>query len=171
MATANTIIYARTAFSFVPFKLPTLFLANLYLLLPSVFLYILAWTLAELLAQNFKEMERVLENAGQDIGGLFLHESVVRHSLVCQAVWKLEEFFSSIMLVNVVCIFISSINFFFLILDGFAKGQFGFAASLIFAVLLRFLLLDAIGRMAERLKNKVHLTKTISKCKLHLKSF
>ena len=140
-----------------------IFLSTFYLLLPSLFLYILTWTLSELFAEICKETELAFAT-GQDVDRM-VQVSGVRHSLVCQAVWTLKEFFSSIMLVNVAYIFISSITYCFAVLYRIDKSNF--AAILPFAIssLIRFLVLDAIGQAAERLREKVH---SIGSCMLHV---
>ena len=144
-------------------ELTNIFLWHFYLLLPSFFLYILAWGLSELFAQICKEMERAFAD-GQGVG-LFVQESGVRHSLICQAVWKLDEYFRSITLVNVVCIFVNCINCFVLILDSLNKRKFVNVASYSVGTLIRFLVLEAIAQIAERLKNKVHYMTYIISCK------
>ena len=137
----------------IAIRFTSYFIWHLYLLLPSFFLYTLAWSLSELFAQIGKEMERAFAD-GRDIGRS-VRMAGVRHSLVCQAVWRLDVFFRNMMLINVSCIFVSSINFCFLILKRFSERNFSRAAVFIFAVLIRFAVLVAIGRAAERLKNKV----------------
>ena len=125
-----------------------------YVMLPALFLCTLTWNLSELFAQICKEMERAFAE-GQDVGHI-AQESGVCHSLICQAVWRLEEFFGNVMLVDVACIFVSCINFCVLLLDDLGNGIFTTWATYLFGALSRFIALEAIGSSAERLKNKVH---------------
>lgn len=131
-----------------------MFSSYVYLMLPAFFLYILAWTLSELFVQICKEMERAFTDGG-DVGRI-VQESGVRHSLVCKAVWNLGGYFKNIILVNIVHIFVGSIVACFAILSRIKQGNFATAVSYSFLLLLRFVLLDAIGHFAERLKDKVH---------------
>ena len=147
--------YSANAFHFV-IGVAWNFLCNIYLLLPALLLCILARTLSELLAEICQDMELAFAD-GQDVGPI-VHVVAVRHSLVCQAVWRLDAFFSNVMLVTVACIFISSINYCFLIpvrLSGVNRNV-TLAMAFSFAVALRFVVLDAIGYVAGCLKNKVH---------------
>ena len=134
-------------------QLPWRFLGVFYILVPVFFLYILAWSLSELFAEICKEMERAFANGG-DVGRI-VQVSGVRHSLVCQAVWRLEAFFQNNMLVSVTCNFVHCISLCYLLLDKVASRNFEHAATFLFALLIRFVLLDRIGEVAERLKNKV----------------
>ena len=128
---------------------------NFYLLLPASALYAHAWTLSELLAEICSEMERSFAD-GRDVGRI-VQVSGVRHSLVCQAVWRLAQFFSNVILVDVACIFVSSINYCFFIMDENTtrRGYLLQAMLWLFNVLPRFAVLEAIGQVAERMKDKV----------------
>ena len=136
---------------------------NLYVLLPAFLLCILAWILSELFAEICKEMERAFAD-GRDAGRI-VQMSGVRHSLVCQAVWTLEAFFQNIMLVNVACSFTSCISFFVLILDELGRGRFATAVVFLLGGLTRFVILEAVGHFAVRLKHKVLIVSQIVLCK------
>lgn len=139
-----------------------MFLWNLYLLLPSSFLYILAWSLSELFTEIRKEMECAFAD-GKDVGR-FVQESAERHSLVCQAVWKLNVYFRNIMLVNVACIFASSINYFYFMVDKFNERNFTLIVYYSSSFLMLYLVIYVIGYATECLKEKVnfrHLTSPI----------
>ena len=153
-----------------PMDLFCFFMSDFYLLLPSFFLYTLAWSLSELFAEIYQEMERAF--AGRRDVGRTVQASGVRHSTVCQAVWKLEEFFQNIMLVSVAYIFVSSINFCYAILYRTIKGDFANAAIFLYAVVIRYVLINAVSQVTERLKNKVHFMvakKTLFKVHLNFK--
>ena len=94
--------------------------------------------------------------AAHDIGHL-IKVWAEQHSLISQAIYQLEKYFQNIMMVHISCIFVGTISYCVFILLGIA--QFNFKTSIFCeAVLIRFVVLNAVCYAAERLKNQVSIT-------------
>ena len=113
--------------------------------------------LASALACKFSQLDDQLNDwKGEDVDlGVF----GVRHLLVCQAVWQLEDYFQNVMLLSISCIFVGAIN-----CSSYAYSQFSipnpnYASAILemVEVVVAFVLMDAICYVAECLKDKVSL--------------
>ena len=143
-----------------------IFIYRVYICSAVALFCILAWALACKFSQLNDQLDDLKDN---DVDlGVFS----VRHSLVCRAVWQLEEYFQNIMLLAISCIFIGAIGCSsFVLYKAFLDANYNYAVQLIAEVTVAFFLLDAVCYVAECLKDKVsfqlirkRLTNLIIKC-------
>ena len=129
---------------------------HIYLLSAVAMFCIMAWTLACKFSQLSDQLNDLND---KDVD---LRVFSVRHSLICQAVWKLQQYFQNVMLLSISCIFGGAIN-------GSSSAYFYFdrETDYKFAILQMvevggtLVVLDAICYTAERLKDKVSLCSLI----------
>ena len=110
-------------------------------------------TLGLALAMHFEEIATQIDNVSLHLPNLKerLNEWSVAHSLVCNAIRQLEEYFGNVLLLSVCCIFTGSTNFAVFFYDKNKNlGNIRF-------VVRYFLLLNAICYVAESLKDQVNL--------------
>ena len=112
---------------------------------------ILAWALACKFSQLNDQLDDLKDS---DID---LSVFSVRHSLVCRAVWQLEEYFQNTMLLAIICIFVGAIQSSFCVYKEFRDADYNIVVQQICEVTLVFFLLDAVCYVAECLKEKVSL--------------
>ena len=118
-----------------------------YICLSSIMFCLLAWSVACRLSQLDDQLKNLKGSDVRVVG--------VGHSLVCQAVWQLEEYFQITMLLTTGCIFVGIINNCFYSYTSFDEDNYIRAAVHLFQVAVKFVLLDAICYSAERLKDQV----------------
>ena len=111
---------------------------------------ILAWALA----CKFSQLNDQLNDL-KDLKDIDLRIFGIRHSLVCQAVWQLEEYFQNIMLLCVSYIFVGAIDFSACAFSAFNGSEYNEGIFETAQLAVAFVLLDAICNVAERLKDKV----------------
>lgn len=110
-------------------------------------------TLAWALVRKFSQINDQLNDLKEP--DVDLRACSVRHSLVCQAVWQLEQYFQNIMLISISCIFVGAVNDSFFSYFYFGRGMYVKAAVFAWEVAYRFFWIDAVCYVAGRLKDEV----------------
>ena len=115
-------------------------------------------TLGLVLAMYFEEIAMQIDNFSLHLPNLKerLNEWSVAHSLVCNAIRQLEEYFGNVLLLSVCCIFTGSINFAVFSYSVFWENVFSCLVH-VFFVLKYFTCLYVICYVAESLKDQVNL--------------
>ena len=121
----------------------------IYLFSPAAMFCILAWALA----CKFSQLDNQLKDLKDKNGDLCVFS--VRHSLVCQAVLKLQQYFQNVLLALICYIFLGTISYSYFTYCEFCTGNYKYATVLFSHVITKFLVLKAICYVAECLKEKV----------------
>ena len=142
-------------------------LTQIYFPVSAVMFCIFAWTLAK----HFEEMEKKIDNINiidkkidnisvqQEDANAVLISLSVYHSLVCQAVWQLENYFKHILLLSISCIFVSVVLYSFSVIE-VGSRNYTFSAVRLFEIVSLFVILDTICYVADLMKNKVIFNKS-----------
>lgn len=110
------------------------------------------WSLAKYFEEIKKQVDSI--SAHQEPNNALMLVSI-HHSLVCQAVWQLEKYFSRILLLPISCIFVNAVYYSYYAIDAAHCNDYGYFAIRLLVTFVMFVLLVAICYIAELITNKV----------------